>query len=54
MLAIADRTREYDRQVHRGTQLLKEPALTETSAGPSVTGFHHFSPTVSDVEGTGE
>jgi hypothetical protein len=28
---------------------MKEPALTETSAVPAVTGFHHFSPTVSDV-----
>jgi len=24
--------------------------LTETTAAPAVTGFHHFSPTVSDVE----
>lgn len=30
--------------------LTKEPALTEIGAAPAVTGFHHFSPTVSDVE----
>jgi hypothetical protein len=30
--------------------LTKEPAVTETSTAPAVTGFHHFSPTVSDVE----
>jgi glyoxylase I family protein len=29
---------------------MKEPALTETTAGPAVTGFHHFSSTVCDVE----
>jgi glyoxylase I family protein len=40
--------------VHRGTQLKKEPALTETTAGPPVTGFHHFSPTVSDVEASAQ
>jgi glyoxylase I family protein len=31
-------------------QLRKELAVTESSAGPAVTGVHHFSPTVSDVE----
>jgi catechol 2,3-dioxygenase-like lactoylglutathione lyase family enzyme len=31
-------------------QLIREPAMTETTAAPAVTGFHHFSPTVSDVE----
>ena len=30
--------------------LTKEPALTEIGTAPAVTGFHHFSPTVSDVE----
>jgi glyoxylase I family protein len=30
--------------------LTKEPALTEIGPAPAVTGFHHFSPTVSDVE----
>jgi glyoxylase I family protein len=30
--------------------LTKESAVTETSTAPAVTGFHHFSPTVSDVE----
>jgi glyoxylase I family protein len=29
---------------------MKEPSLTETTAGPGITEFHHFSPTVSDVE----
>jgi glyoxylase I family protein len=39
-------------------RLTKEPALTETetetSAVPAVTGFHHFSPTVSDVEASAQ
>ena len=35
-------------------QLPKEPALTETTAAPAVTGFHHFSPTVSDVEASAQ
>jgi glyoxylase I family protein len=30
--------------------LTKEPAVTEIAAAPAVTGIHHFSPTVSDVE----
>ncbi len=30
--------------------LTKETALTEIGPAPAVTGFHHFSPTVSDVE----
>jgi glyoxylase I family protein len=34
-------------------RLMKEPALTETTA-PAVTGFHHFSPTVSDVEASAQ
>ena len=34
--------------------LMKEPALTETTAAPAVTGFHHFSPTVSDVEASAQ
>ncbi len=33
-----------------GAQLDKERALTETSTAPAVTGIHHFSPTVTDVE----
>ena len=33
-----------------GVPSRKGPALTETSVAPAVTGFHHFSPTVSDVE----
>jgi catechol 2,3-dioxygenase-like lactoylglutathione lyase family enzyme len=37
-----------------GVQLRKEFALTETAAAPAVTGFHHFSPTVSDVEGSAQ
>lgn len=28
----------------------KERALTDIDTGPAVTGYHHFSPTVSDVE----
>jgi hypothetical protein len=33
------------------TMLLKgEAALTEMIAAPAVTGVHHFSPAVSDVE----
>ena len=35
-------------------RLTKEPALTETTAGPAVTGFNHFSPTVSDVEASAQ
>ena len=35
-------------------QLMKEPALTETTAAPAVTGFHHFSPTVSDMEASAQ
>jgi len=34
--------------------LVKEPALTETTTVPAVTGFHHFSPTVSDVEASAQ
>jgi glyoxylase I family protein len=30
--------------------LTKESAVTETSTAPALAGFHHFSPTVSDVE----
>ena len=37
-----------------GVQLRKEPAMTETTAAPAVTGFHHFSPTVSDVEASAQ
>jgi glyoxylase I family protein len=37
-----------------GVQLRKEPAVTETTAAPAVTGFHHFSPTVSDVEASAQ
>lgn len=37
-----------------GVPLIKEPALTETTAAPAVTGFHHFSPTVSDVEASAQ
>jgi len=35
-------------------QLIKERAMTETTAAPAVTGFHHFSPTVSDVEASAQ
>ena len=37
-----------------GVQQTKEPALTETTAVPAVTGFHHFSATVSDVEASAQ
>jgi glyoxylase I family protein len=37
-----------------GVQLRKEPAMTETTAAPAVTGVHHFSPTVSDVEASAQ
>jgi glyoxylase I family protein len=30
--------------------MMKEPALPETTAAPAVTGVHHFSATVSDIE----
>ena len=30
----------------------REPAVTETTTAPAVTGFHHFSSTVPDVEAT--
>ena len=35
-------------------ELTKEPALTEIGAAPAITGFHHFSPTVSDVEASAQ
>jgi catechol 2,3-dioxygenase-like lactoylglutathione lyase family enzyme len=35
-------------------QLIQEPAMTETTAALAVTGFHHFSPTVSDVEASAQ
>jgi catechol-2,3-dioxygenase len=35
-------------------QQTKEPALTEATAVPAVTGFHHFSATVSDVEASAQ
>ncbi len=34
--------------------LMKESALAETTRGPAVAGFHHFSPTVSDVEASAQ
>ena len=37
-----------------GVQLRKELAVTETTAAPAVTGVHHFSPTVSDVEASAQ
>src|ERR1700678_1948585 len=50
VLAVAGQAREHGGTYIGGAQLLKEAALTETTAAPGVTGFHHFSPTVSDVE----
>ena len=38
----------------RVAALTKESALTEIAAAPAVTGFHHFSPTVSDVEASAQ
>ncbi|MGH3149538.1 MAG: VOC family protein [Streptosporangiaceae bacterium] len=35
-------------------QQTKEPVLTETAAAPAVTGFHHFSATVSDAEASAQ
>ena len=35
-------------------QPTKESALTEIAAAPAVTGFNHFSPTVSDVEASAQ
>ena len=32
----------------------EETALTEPAATPAVTGYHHFSPTVSDVEASAQ
>jgi hypothetical protein len=37
-----------------GVWLTKESALTETATAPAVTGFHHFSATVSDVEASAQ
>ena len=54
VLAVAGQAREHGGHIHQGAQLLKEPALTETTAAPAVTGFHHFSPTVSDVEASAQ
>ena len=34
--------------------LTKEFAVSETDTAPAVTGFHHFSPTVSDVEASAQ
>jgi glyoxylase I family protein len=34
--------------------MAKEPALTGIDTAPAVTGFHHFSPTVSDVEASAQ
>jgi glyoxylase I family protein len=34
--------------------LKRETALTETTAAPAVTGVHHFSPTVSDVDASAQ
>jgi hypothetical protein len=34
--------------------LTKESAMTEIDTAPAVTGFHHFSPTVSDVEASAQ
>jgi glyoxylase I family protein len=54
-MALSPRLRD-----HRGTnalagvRLTKESALTETDAAPAVTGFHHFSATVSDVEASAQ
>jgi glyoxylase I family protein len=33
---------------------MRETALTEPGTAPAVTGFHHFSPTVSDVEASAQ
>jgi glyoxylase I family protein len=33
---------------------VKEPALPETTAAPAVTGVHHFSATVSDIEASAQ
>ena len=38
----------------RVAALTKESALTEIDTAPAVTGFHHFSPTVSDVEASAQ
>jgi glyoxylase I family protein len=37
-----------------GVRLTEAFALTETDAPPAVTGFHHFSATVSDVEASAQ
>jgi glyoxylase I family protein len=37
-----------------GCAAAKKSALTETTAAPAVTGFHHFSPTVCDVEASAQ
>jgi glyoxylase I family protein len=52
MLAKADHDRHHGPIPHRTqlAMLTKEPALTEIGPAPAVTGIHHFSPTVSDVE----
>lgn len=36
------------------TALTKELALTDSNMAPAITGFHHFSPTVSDVEASAQ
>ena len=54
MLGRAGQAQEYGLSYTRGLPLMKEPALTETTAAPAVTGFHHFSPTVSDVEASAQ
>jgi glyoxylase I family protein len=52
MLAKAGLGRHHDDYPPRvrPAMLTKGTALTEIGTAPAVTGFHHFSPTVSDVE----
>ena len=53
-LATADQGRGMIVTCTLGVQLRKELAVTETTAAPAVTGVHHFSPTVSDVEASAQ
>src|ERR1700761_4983988 len=51
-LARSGRTRDHVAQAHRSAPQTREPAMTETP--PPVTGFHHFSATVSDAEASAQ
>jgi glyoxylase I family protein len=50
-LLLPSAVRCYDQRVY---PLMRENALAEPGTAPAVAGFHHFSPTVSDVEASAQ